>query len=543
MHLPGLSESIGNHHAEKPKARSLSDLNYDVLYHILSFVLSADAVKEPADEIYRTTETIRPGPKYHFHTAIMRTNKAMHRITKNIFASKHVIRFSTSDTLLFDDMFRCRMFRPRDVLPPPSYWTRNIENATDVRMEITLTRPNYGTTSKENRSGLILLEHLQHWVESVMSYELLFRCGGDFTLGTRLQEQPYTLSHRLQQRLLGPLRQLRSVGQVCSIPGSPRHSSALYWARASTFSLYNCMLAYSKRGDAAFRACDYVSAKTTYTTILRFKDNVLREGHQDEVMRDEKDDPVLMQNLQQLIDAITINNVRMALNLGQKCDAYDYVNGFRSIRTSSENKDARAYGLLKFYKATIMIDSVDNGPWSMLDVIEDMEKAVKSYPALREGLDVIEDWASELPNELLEDPTVEELETREELMDLVIERLVAIVPNCPFIATFCDEPGRSSTIDHERYLLRTLGYQGDLYEERVLQAEDYSVFDQARADGEVQIAKQKVESQITAEKAPILWLRSLLARKAWKKPVDYSKWDATPSEDFDEDDFDEADNE
>jgi len=257
-------------------------------------------------------------------------------------------------------------------------------------------------------------------------------------------------------------------------------------------------------------------------------------------MRDEKDDPVLMQNLQQLMDAVTINAVRVILNLGQKCDAYEYVDGFRSIRTSSKNLDAKACGLLKFYKATTMIDSVENCPWSMLTVIEDMEQAVKSYPELSQGMEVIEDWVSELPSELLEVPEVEELETRAELMDATTERLLAIVPNCPFVATLCDEPGRSSTIDHERYLLRTLGYQGDLYEERVLQAEDCPMLDQAQADVDVQIAKLKIESQIVAgKKAPILWLRSLLARKKWKKPINYSRYPATSDEDSDEDEEDD----
>jgi len=85
MQLPGLSKGVADGQVENPKALTLSDLPYDALHHILTFVLSADEVKEPVDEMYHTTETTRPGPKYHFHTAIMRTNKVMRSICKEHF--------------------------------------------------------------------------------------------------------------------------------------------------------------------------------------------------------------------------------------------------------------------------------------------------------------------------------------------------------------------------------------------------------------------------------------------------------------------------
>jgi len=45
-------------------------------------------------------------------------------------------------------------------------------------------------------------------------------------------------------------------------------------------------------------------------------------------------------------------------------------------------------------------------------------------------------------------------------------------------------------------------------------------FDKVQADKDIEIAKQKIESQISAGKAPTLWLRSMLAKNALEEPAD-----------------------
>ena len=518
MLLPGLSRNACNDPVVSPKALTLCDLNYDVLHHILSFVLSLDAIKESAsstNESNTTTPTTRPAPRYHFHTAIMRTNKQLHRIGRYVLASNHLIRFTVSDTSLFNNIFGPTSC----ALPPPMFWTRNVDSAVDVCMEISITRrkennPPNGTLQGESRSGLIFLEHLQHWVESVMSHELLF--WDEFTLDTHCQ---HSLGPKLQHKLLMPLMALRSFSQVCLMDDFPWHMPTLYWARASAFNLYDCVLAYSKRGDAAYKAGDFDMAADIYSAILRHKDIVLMENNRQEVLCTEKDDPVLMRNLELLVDAITANNIAVLMFLSKYEDASSCMYQWAERRgNGTVYMDADVRGLLGFFG---VIDKLFCRATIVAEMIEEMAEHVESWPVLSPAVEVIQEW-SEL--------SVDEKFGSEACWRKpdTIDRLMNIVPRAPMTAKLDHEPGYSSTIEREHYILRALGYQGPLFEERVYQHLFYDfedqelsyTFDKVQADKDIEIAKQKIESQISAGKAPTLWLRSMLAKNAWEEPAD-----------------------
>jgi len=91
-------------------------------------------------------------------------------------------------------------------------------------------------------------------------------------------------------------------------------------------------------------------------------------------------------------------------------------------------------------------------------------------------------------------------------------KFVPTVPAKPAVVT---APFTSASIDYERYVLRALEYQGDLYEERILQKEGYSsqdgvvvqhVFDQGQADRDIEWYRRKMAAQKAAGKVVETWL-------------------------------------
>ena len=512
MRLSGLSTGRYDGQVEKPRALTLKDLNFDVLYHILSFVLAPEEViehKTVHDEKNGITATTSVATKPHFHTSIMRTNKKMHEIGRYVLGSNGLIRFTASDTALFDEIFG----PTSPALPPPIYWTRNVDNAVDVRMELSLTRRKdyrnlYKSQPQETpKSGLILMENLGQWAASVMSYELLFWY--DFTLSVDILKH-HAASSKIQGKLLPPLLQLRSFTQKCLVPEFLEQPPALYWSRASAFNLYECMLAFSERGDAAYRAGDYNSAATTYTAILRLRDSVLAKyRREDEVMRNKEDDPVLMQNIQDLIDAVTINNIAVLTILGKNYEAGTCLMQWPSRDRVFDVMNPEVRGLLAFCG---VLEKLRTFPVAVEEVIDEMAEAAENWPVLSPGVEIIEGWS--------EVRTQREYIESQSLHNDIMRRLTAVAPKGPLIARYCWDSGYSATIDYERYVLHALGYPGMLFEDRLLQTEGQCAFVQAEADKDVEVAKQQIRSQIAAGKEPTLWLRSPLAWKPFEEIPD-----------------------
>jgi len=119
--------------------------------------------------------------------------------------------------------------------------------------------------------------------------------------------------------------------------------------------------------------------------------------------------------------------------------------------------------------------------------------ASRKQPDLTEALNIIKPWEKQSPSK------------RNSTTGKYFKQLLKFVPTSPTRPKITTDPSISVSIEYERYVLRALGYQGDLYEDRIVQQEGH-VFDRVQADKDVEGYRRTLAAQKASGELYEVWI-------------------------------------
>jgi len=469
---------------------TLLDLPVEILQRICEFLLSVKEVNR--GYIDDGARTYWPQITYDFHTSVMRTNRALHEIARSVFAANHAIRIASSDHNVF-----YAMFGPAPAPRPPKIWLTHIKNAVEIRMDILFStrhcrEPSDHVISDKTLTGLVFLEDLGGLIMAMAAYELVGNSHLGLAICVRRDQFGRPQSLKLQHALFEPLKLLHDVGvgQVCRIGGAVdpmlarqmiRHlSPVVHWYRAPRWVAHQAVATQAELGDQAYRKCHYALAFSFYHSASHYLESVAKFHLSHKVC----DDAKLWYSHHNMCCAIKLNGMATGLLASSSIDRDDRVEILEWIRDQpSRSLDGKGY--LFNAMASLGLKLIDSVKPALI-------LAASVHPELAKGLQIIKPWERQSPSK------------RRSTTGKYLKQLMELVPKLPVKPPVMDHPSQSVAIDRERYVLRALDYQGDLYEDRIAQKEDASirdgvevphVFDQAEADREVEGYRRALEEQ------------------------------------------------
>lgn len=490
-HVDTLTLPMRDGALQKETKTTLMDLPVEILARICEILLSVREVNR--GYIDRGTlhphDYDRPEIFYDFHLAVLRVNKALYEIARRVFAGNHVIHVSSSDRVLFE-----LMFGPGQVFQAPKLWTERIEEATDIRMDIYFDTPDFRQPRYRRGmpAGLIFLENLEDLVADMATHEILVqsRLGLSIHVKENLPDQMHPL--KLQRALLDPLKALHVVGQTCTIGGAVEPSlarqiqhhltAAIRWGRATRWMAYQFVAKQAKFGDEAYLKGQYTLAFSFYNAALEFSSEVEERS----VEFNEDVDAQPPHNYRNLCETISLNAMASGLLAYETLDEATRGDFMTWLEDQSYRTGLGGYPRLYQAMACLGTEMVDY-------VMDPLRLAVQQQPELAKALQTLEPWGRSL------------FPIRVGTALTYLRKLVEFVPTVPATADLITVPLKSTSIDYERYILRTLGYQGDLYEDRIVQEEGH-VFDHVQADRDVEWYRRKMAAQKAAGKVVEVWI-------------------------------------
>jgi len=276
---------------------------------------------------YSSVNPLRYRPRifYDFQVAILRTNKTLHEIARSVFATNHVIHISSSDIKLFKSVLGFEA--PAPIWLGPKLWTRHIEDATDIRMNVFLDTAEFRQTSYcrvSDVAALMLLETLEDLVAIMAAYEILVH--SQLRLSLCIEgSQPQPL--KLLRALLEPFTSLHGIGQTCKRIRGPVDASLarrmktcltaeVHWYRATKWLVYQSVLKQAKLGDEAYLEGRYALAVSFYLGAGKY----IKEVRDHPIRFDADDDAPLSHNYDSLSLTMNFNAICCALLACQTLD-------------------------------------------------------------------------------------------------------------------------------------------------------------------------------------------------------------------------------
>jgi hypothetical protein len=503
-----------------------TSLPEDVLRRIIDFLLSSAEVKKTwlspsvKDKFYCTTV-------YDFQLAIMRTNTALHAIASEVFLNNHFVLITSNNGTLRHEMNENRV----------QFWDVQLETFKNYRLHLQSSGKGYAIAAQRrinnitNRrtSFLICSDGLEDFVNMLRTYESLVNMNEycmSFRLNTKGMRQE-SMPLKLQQRLLEPFMRLRTSRQTCSIAPSVDEDLAkrlqasvtpqVFWFRAQGRELYNVILHERLVADAAFDAGQIEVAARLYDNAADIVQNARRIG----LKINRADDEVFWNDYHDLILSLRVM-VAMAFLLHADSEvrrAKDHEFFRKILRISLDTEpeyNCSEAGIMLYcglvYAHLVAYVALEDTTklWTLLLRVRKMHSFNIRY---NDSVNIAKIWANTHSKLFGATPPYpqEELST-----------LLAVVPNQAVRHVPMIGAATSASIDRERYVLRSLGYDGDLLEERIVQKVDCSMqygkevsrpFDKKVADKMVKSFQKDIARQKSKGKIPAVWIESSIEEK------------------------------
>lgn len=216
----------------------LLDLSEDILTRILEFLLSAPEVK-----------TFKGKPFYDLQVAVLRTNKVLHVLGREVLAANHLIMLSCPYPAIFHQLNSVSAFGP-------FLWEPNVDCAIDVRMKISLEPfvpdtpawkgiPDHKASA--DLKGLICIHSLPDLILTLLEMDLKWHPHLQFVFEVYPDGNGQALTLKRQRALLEPFQSLHCTAQTCSIRGcvdsvlaketARRMMPEVHWFRATRWRM------------------------------------------------------------------------------------------------------------------------------------------------------------------------------------------------------------------------------------------------------------------------------------------------------------------
>lgn len=467
--------------SEPPK--SLLDLPELVIRRILDFLLEATEVSQPA--VLSDDRPWYQYRSYNFEVAILRTSRGLYDLGSRVFAANHFIQISTNDPQVL------RLLAGHI----PRYWTStSVKRAKSIKMHIFVRAGAYKVNIADGgpRTCLICLIDLQDFVRAMKKIELFGDSQLNFVLQLKPADDGQPLPVKIQRTLLRPLHQLHLLKQSCTVRGAVDAHLArqtehimtpqLYWFRARDHDICEVVYNICEAAKEAY----IVEYFTTAINLYYVARNVLQTVDAGKDFFRYADDPVLERYIHSLARCICVNEANAVFSFSllqgsnKRAPWFDRVRdiytAMMSLTGSEEQSKFATHGENiwgSVHGCWIHIGS--NRPGEGLQAAD----TLRSYP--RQGLP--DDLAHVLGTTIRTTRDWCDLPSRKgrAAIPKMLRKLNAIVPRLPITSIDCVGVSRSSSIAHERYVLKALDYQGDMYEDRIVQEPGRSI----SATGEV----------------------------------------------------------
>lgn len=451
---------------------NLSTLPEDVLRCILDFLLTARYVKKLVK--METSTGSRYEPKtFSFQTAVMRVNKSIYKVALEVFMANQFIRLSTTEiSKVHAGRDRPKGSRSRGYIYPKD---------EDLLMHIKFTITKPGSLDQRKWTTFILcladLEHVVLHLARLAARHPTSRA--DYVLKLSSSVTGHVLSTKLKNKLLGPFQRVNGSPQSCTIHGvedkglaqevvhamAPRVS----WFRARLRKWYGMMRNLKSAGDHAFDSGHLESALSLYEDACRAY--AFRAETDIEMLCRHEDDTTLFDNICDLFIAVRCNLAIVLLLLAQNEPNESIKNAlmkqyrdafYGSMLDNSATTSEVHFSALTYCHVLHAVSVRKNKDAKiMLDRIATFEQFEGRYDRrYKHGISLAQAWVS----------TSNTGEVAALDKDSMAE-LFKLLPQKSIPARVTNSVCTSASIDLERYILRSLGYQGDLYEDSIIQKE------------------------------------------------------------------------
>jgi len=485
---------------QKDPKTTFINLPEDILRRICEYLLSAREVNRGYVE-YGLLRT-RPEILYDFQTAIMRTNRALYKIARSVFAANHVIHVASSDYNIFTSIFGSEFSGP--ILQPPKLWTNNIEHATDIRMEVYFDTKDYRQPHYrpgDHAAGLLILENLADLVARMAMSDIAFHSQIGLSIYVKENRTGQSQPLKLQRALLEPFKSLHGIGQTCTIRGLVEPLLAtqmekcltpeVHWYRTTKWLVYQSASSQAKLGYDAYSDGEFGHAFAFYRTAAVFTRNV--RSHP--IVFNEDDDLPLLRSYHELCATINHNAMTsgllscLSLDKDAREDVLQWV-----IQSRSDATDAPI--ALQY-----LFEGIAALGLNLAERVKAVRFAACDYLDIEEALKIMRTWCKQSPKK------------RTLTAYKYLKQLMKFVPKVPTKSPISipSAPFTSVSNDYERYVLRALDYEGDLYEDRILQ-EEGNFFDKDQADRDVEWYRRKMAAQKAAGGVPEVWISSKIGK-------------------------------
>lgn len=437
--------------------------------------------------------------KFDFHTAILRVNKEINDLGRDIFLRNSFVLVSASSSHMYHAILNRKL---------PA-WTKKLKQFHGYSLRVHIAnKPGSGvlpvnSSLKENMFFMICGHHLTHFLHVLRCLQL----GHGMNYGLLIKVEKTAFgdagpSLKVQQSMLDPFRKLVINVEQCKITGSVDEKLAeslqavttapIHWTRAQAWACYDTAAYLKSLGDQAYLAWNLGAAEDLYDTVESFRDCAMARYDNFTTLTDVN----FFRNWNANGAGLCLSWAQVLLHIAMEA-ADDQNKRVRARRNaliglyvirSTTAKLADSVPLLSHIDFLISIIQVSTGTMDDEAVVS-IRKAVAVSPNLSVHHEVEEllcGWVDQEDEEKI-------VERRETLL----HQLADLSPNWPFTPGYnegCSCRYKSPYVAEELYLLRGLGYPRDTMEARISKDFYDTLCD---PDGrELVFAKEEVDKQI-----------------------------------------------
>lgn len=493
---------------------TFTSLPVEVLRRIFDFLLTARHVRE--DVLFsESSETKRfRTTSYEFQLSILSVNKTISALALDVFHENHFFLVTSKHMSLK------RLIESSDI----QIWSSNITDFKHYRLhallDFTAASVNDKACGKKRCSFLICQDDLPYFASAIELNNLNRRIGIKAVFQLNPKDSKIGMPPKTQRELLAPFKVLQGLREALLF--DKRTDTSLleelrthmthhaHWHRAHARRLFGVIAESKIAADEAFILRSFELAARRYRNLLVVVQDAV--NHNIQVLR--KDDEVFWHNYHQLVLAVQYNYAAslvwsgMALmnsgtvEQGNACLRHVFsISLDRNLDFNLKPGRHMYSGLLCCHiMACLALHDA-----KQLPLLLDRAKSFRMDAVFHSALDV-----------LIKDvrKACADIEKTSE----AVLKFTRVLPREPAGCELQQGRSISATIDQERYMLKALGYRGDLLEQEIVQKQGYCVlkqqeiphaFDPAISDDLVRELKEMVRQQSGRQDMPIVYLGSM----------------------------------